>query len=118
IIVSIPVFIAVAAFSFYYFVWSYAVLDNIRMTLDAANPPKVRVTYEVKYGGRVNYYYGRISSEYGRVSSETSYEAGEKDDFELRVIDQSEFSVSVRSRRGIFPSWHTEHFSKIPRSAS
>ena len=109
IIVSIPVFIAVAVFSFYHFVWSYAVLNNIRMTQDAANPTHVRVTYEVKHGGRVNYSYGEL------WSAEKPYETGDKDDFNCRVGTggKPEFIIYVRSRQGIFPSRHTEHFSRI-----
>jgi hypothetical protein len=97
--------VGMVAFSYYYFVWRYAVIDEVKMTQDAAEPIRVWFDFKVLQGGYLEY--GHEKSLLGEP-----VETGEKKHFRYgrHVAGKKEFQVFVRSRTGPFPSWTTKTF--------
>ena len=107
---AIIVLLALLAYWFHdYFVGSYAVLDNVSVKQDASKPKTVWYSFDVKKGGYVALGYEetlwtgkfKSGSHYRSESAVSSYSTRMKQNF----------TVFVRSRSGMFPSWHTKQFS-------
>jgi hypothetical protein len=94
-----------AIFSFYYFVWRFAVVDDIKITQDEKEPTTVWYDFKVIQGGILQW--GRENS----VVSEP-VPTGEKRRFRYKRpgLGKKEFSVYLRSRSGPFPSWTSKTF--------
>ncbi len=52
----------VIGFSFYYFVWRYAVIDQVKITQDSANPSSVGFRFTVVSDGFIEYGHGNSRS--------------------------------------------------------
>jgi hypothetical protein len=97
--------VALISFSFYYFVWSYAVIDEVKITQDSKDPSAVWFDFNVTSGGFLRY-------GHGQSSSGEPVEKGDKRHFRYqRDAYGKDFTVFVRSRWLIFPSWTTKTFS-------
>ncbi len=96
---------ALAIFSYYHFVWSYAVVDDLKITQDAKDPLNVFFDFKVLRGGFLRY--GHEKSALGEP-----VKAGENRRFRYKrnVRGKKEFTVFIRSRSGPFPSWTTKTF--------
>lgn len=96
---------ALGIFSYYYFVWRYAEVDEIKITQDTKEPGTVWYDFKVIQDGFLRY--GRENSILGEPVT-----AGENRRFRYRrpVQGNKEFSVFLRSRSGPFPSWTTKSF--------
>jgi len=93
------VIVAMAMFSYYHFVWRYAVIDDLKITQDATEPTRVWFDFKVLQGGFLEY--GHEKSLMGEP-----VETGAKKHFRYgrQVVGKKEFEVFVRSRWGPFPS--------------
>jgi len=92
---------------FNYFVWRYAVIDNLQITQDSSERRKADFAFNVKSGGVV-------SRGYEKAVNEDIVSTGQNASFHwLWYVPPSkqEFTVYVRSRWGIFPTWETKTFS-------
>ena len=96
---------ALAIFSFYYFVWRYAVVDEIKITQDTKEPTTVWFDFKVMQDGFLRY--GHENSILGEP-----VKASEKKRFRYKrnVQGKKDFTVFLRSRSGPFPSWTTKTF--------
>lgn len=97
----------IAGLLFNYFVWRYAVIDNLQMTQDSSERKKVHFAFNVKHGGVV-------SRGYEEAVTEDIVAAGRTHKFSWSWYispPKQEFTVYVRSRWGIFPTWETKTFS-------
>lgn len=95
---------------FYWHVGRYAVIDDLQITQDATTRKKVYFRWHVKEGGL-------IRRGYEGATAEDVVIAGKKDSYEwgwFVAPSQKEFTVYLRSRSGIFPTWTTKVFSLSP----
>lgn len=96
----------IIGFSFYYFVWRYAVIDQVKITQDSANPSTVGFRFAVVSEGFI---------EYGHGNSRSGEPVGKGDERNFsyrRPVRESEtrFTVFIRCRKAIFPYWYSETF--------
>lgn len=99
------VIVAMAVFSYYYFVWRYAVIDEVKITQDSSEPFVVWFDFKVLKGGFLEY--GHEKSLLGEPVA-----TGDKRHFRYKrhVTGKKEFDVFVRSRSGPFPERSTKTF--------
>lgn len=105
------VVISLVSFSYYYFVWRYAVVDDVKITQDEKDPSKIWFDFRVLNDGFLRY--GHQSSVLG-----DPVVAGQKKRFSYQrpVQGKTEFEVFLRSRSGPLPSWTTKTFKSAGAS--
>ena len=108
--------VIVAIFSFDYFIWRYAVIDNPKISLDSvwmsSNRKRsgiwIRMSFDVKKSGILECVFP------GSTLVEP-VNSGEKRNFRWRCGDvpqsQREFTAFIRSISGVLPGWETKTFS-------
>src|SRR5208283_6197947 len=96
----------IGGFCFHYFVWRYAVIDDISVTQDTSDTKKIWWKFAVKEGGIVERGYERaVIRDLVSPGRETLY-------WSWYVPDGTQqFTTFVRYRQGIFPRWQTNFFS-------
>lgn len=107
----VVVVMSLVSFSYYYFVWRYAVVDEVKITQDEKDPFKIWFDFKVLSDGFLRY--GHQNSILGDPVL-----AGQKKNFwyKRNVPDKAEFSVFLRSRSGPLPSWTTKTFKSAGAS--
>jgi len=97
--------VALLAFSFYYFVWSYAIIDDVKITQDSKDPLDIWFDFKVISGGFLRY-----SHEKSILGEPVETGATRRFHYKRAVQGKKDFTVFVRSRWAIFPSWTTKTF--------
>jgi hypothetical protein len=107
----IVLLVLVASLFYHFFVWRYAVLEEMSIKQDASQPTRVYFTFKVKSGGL-------IERGFGNAISEDELATGDAGTFvwQWHVPETArDFTVYARSRWAIFPTWQTRTFSVSSR---